>query len=238
MKQPKILLMDDDEDLVAELTGAFTAVGMDARGVGDFAGAMEIVETWQPDLIVLDQRLGTVDTLLMVPELRAATSVPIVILTGNRDEADRIIGLELGADDFLVKPIARRELVARVRAHLRRASRDEAAGGAKAGDAAEGKAAAWQMDRVSRRLFRPSGEAVPLTMLEFELLAKLAETPGEPFDRDVLMRDIMSRPHWAQDRSLDNLVHRIRRKIGRGEGGEVISSIRNKGYAFRGFPAE
>lgn len=223
--QASILLIEDDPILSGELVDTFTDHGIEARAIANWSDALALLEQFQPDLILLDQRLGAVDTLMMIPALRHLTAAPILFLTGNRNEADRVIGLELGADDFLLKPIAGRELVARVRAHLRRATRLPVN--------ASGE---WKILEMERRLLRPDGTPVPLTAAEFALLALMAAQPGVPIDRDTLTQEVLKRPYRAEDRSLDNLVHQIRRKLGRRGAGEVISAIRNQGYAFSGFP--
>jgi DNA-binding response OmpR family regulator len=223
--QASILLIEDDPILSNELVETFTDHGIQARAIATWPDALALLEDYQPDLILLDQRLGAVDTLMMLPALRKLTAAPILFLTGNRNEADRVIGLELGAYDFLLKPIAARELVARVRAHLRRATRRPAH-----------VAGEWKMLEVERRLLRPDGTQVPLTAAEFTLLALMAAQPGAPIDRNRLTQEVLRRPYRAEDRSLDNLVHQIRRKLGRRGAGEVISAIRNQGYVFSGFP--
>ena len=220
-----ILLIEDDAILSGELVEIFEDHGIHAHAIGDWPAALKHLEEHQADLILLDQRLGTVDTLMMLPALRNLTAAPILFLTGNRNEADRVIGLELGADDFLLKPIAGRELVARVRAHLRRAMRTTSP-----------VAGEWRMLETERRLLRPDGTAVPLTAAEFTLLAIMAAQPGVPIDRETLTQQVLRRSFRAEDRALDNLVHQIRRKLGRRGAGEVISAVRNQGYAFSGFP--
>lgn len=220
-----ILLIEDDPILSGELVEIFVDHGIQARAIDEWQAALRLLEEYQPDLILLDQRLGALDTLMMLPALRSLTAAPVLFLTGNRNEADRVIGLELGADDFLLKPIAGRELVARVRAHLRRALRRP-----------PHVTGEWKMLEAERRLLRPDGSPVPLTAAEFTLLAIMAAQPGVPIDRDTLTRQVLRRPFRAEDRALDNLVHQIRRKLGRRGAGEVISAVRNQGYAFSGFP--
>ena len=220
-----VLFVDDDEGLCVEVTEAFKDHGIKCRTCGDWEAAKSIVELWQPDVIVLDQRLGSVDTLHKVPELRQMSSSPVVFITGNRSEADRVIGLELGADDFLLKPISGRELVARVRAHARRTQRHD-----------QITIGEWRIAVSERRLYRPDKSQVPLTSAEFDLLQIVAAQPGVPVDRDTLSQMVLRRAYQADARSLDNLVHQIRRKLGRHGAGEVIASVRNLGYVFRGFP--
>jgi DNA-binding response OmpR family regulator len=225
-QRAEILIIEDDAALAEELADAFADHEMVARIEGDWSAALRLLEEWHPDLILLDQRLGPVNTLLRLPQLRELTAAPVLILTGNRTEADRIIGLELGADDSLLKPIASRELVARIRAHLRRAQRP----------GPEPTRGDWRMLAAGRRLLRPDGSAVPLTATEFALLALLASKPGVAMDRETLTRSVLHRAYRGEDRSLDNLVHQIRRKLGRRGAGEVITAVRSQGYAFGGFP--
>ncbi len=222
---PMVMVIDDDAVLLNELSETFSDNGIGCKVCDNWQSTLEILEGWQPDLIVLDQRLGAVDTLLLLPALRELTAAPVLFLTGSRNEADRVIGLELGADDFLLKPISGRELVARVRAHLRRAHRQD--------KPAVGE---WRIAVTERKVFRPDGSVVPLTSTEFELLHLLVATPGVAIDRETLSRQVLRRAFHAEDRSLDNLVHQIRRKFGRSGAGEVIASVRNVGYVFRGYP--
>jgi two-component system OmpR family response regulator len=187
--------------------------------------AMAELASGKPDLVLLDQRLGAVDTVPLLPRLRAMTAAPVLILTGNRAEADRIVALEIGADDFLLKPTSGRELVARIRAHLRRAG----VGGDVAG------AAEWRLNVGERRLIRPDGTDVPLTAAEFDLVAVLAEHAGRTLDRDELTQRVLGRPWRPDDRALDNLVLHVRQKLGPGCE-RTIATVRNRGYVFTAFP--
>lgn len=189
--------------------------------------------------ILLDQWLGVVNALPLLPRLRRHCAAPIVFLSGTHCETDRVAGLELGADDYLVKPISVRELVARVRAHLRR--RDPAVPPTRVAtpDAATpptSSVGAWRIDRQECRVYRPDGSVVPLSLIEFNLLACLAAQPGVAMDRMALSHRVLGRDYWTQDRALDNLVHRIRRKFGDLGHDELIGAERNRGYVFRGFP--
>lgn len=234
--QPKILIIDDDPELLKEIADTFSDSGFVVELSSDWAATLDLLEDNQPDVILLDQKLGRVDTLMKIPQLRTRTAAPILFFSGNRNEADRVIGLELGADDFLLKPISGRELVARVRAHLRRAHVPENAAENGNHHAENGKSE-WRYAPQERRLCRPDGTEVPLTSAEFDVLSALVEVPGQAVDRDVLSTKALRRPYRAEDRALDNIVHQIRRKIGRLGAGEVIVSVRSVGYAFKGFPA-
>ncbi|MGG5810994.1 response regulator transcription factor [Falsiroseomonas sp. CW058] len=233
----QVLIVEDDESLAEEMAITLTDYGLLARQAHSWDAALSAVATAEPDLIVLDQRLGRVDTLPRISELRGLTGVPIVVLTGNRVETDRIVALEIGADDFVLKPISGRELVARIRAHLRRAtalSRPAVPPPLPAPPAASADQG-WHLSRSGRELRRPDGSPVPLTAAEFDLLALLAELPGRPVDRDTLSQRVLRRGWRPDDRALDNLVMQLRRKVG--EGGErMIAAVRSQGYAFTGFP--
>lgn len=227
----RILVVEDDDAIGEELADILNAYGMNAERVADWPAAMDAIARAPVDLVILDQWLGRLDALTVLPAMRAATPAHIVILTANKAEADRIVGLEVGADDFLQKPISGREIVARVRAHLRRKAPSAA-------QPAEAPAAGgeWRVAEAARRIISPAGDSVPLTGTEYDLLALLMETPGEPVDRQTLSRRILKRPHRADDRAIDNLVHNIRLKFGSEHAGGLITTVRNKGYAFTGFP--
>ncbi|OYW09798.1 MAG: hypothetical protein B7Z53_02240 [Rhodospirillales bacterium 12-71-4] len=219
---PRILIVEDDAALAEEMAQTLSDYGMRPGIAASWEAAVAAVEAAPPDLVVLDQRLGHVDTL-----------------------PDRIVALEIGADDFLLKPISGRELVARIRAHLRRgqAARPAAAAPAPAqtaaqalpqGDALPG-AAGWRLLPMERALRRADGSPVPLTGAEFDLLALLAETPGVPVDRETLTQRVLRRPWRAEDRALDNLVLQLRRKMGPG-GDRVVLAVRRHAAPHRRCP--
>ncbi|WP_164697712.1 response regulator transcription factor [Falsiroseomonas algicola] len=234
---PNVLIVEDDEALAEEMALTLSDYGMRPTTAATWEAAIAAVEAAQPDLVVLDQRLGRVDTLPRIGTLRALTDAPVLILTGNRAETDRIVALEIGADDFLLKPISGRELVARIRAHLRRVQQTRPAEKErekeKEPEAPQGSA--WTLLTVERELRRGDGSVVPLTGAEFDLLAVLAEAPGHPVDRETLTKRVLRRPWRPDDRALDNLVMHLRRKLGPG-GDRAITAIRSQGYVFTGFP--
>ena len=239
VKTARILIVEDDDAIGEELADILNAYGLNATRVADWASAMAAILAAPVDLIILDQWLGRLDALTVLPEMRAATGARIVILTGNKAESDRIVGLEVGADDFLQKPISGRELVARVRAHLRvhapplpRPPAQQQPAAAKP----PGPATRWRVAEAARRVLGPDGEPVPLTGTEFDLLMALMERPGEPVDRAALSQRILKRPYRPEDRAIDNLVHNIRLKFGARRRSAVITTVRNRGYAFTGFP--
>lgn len=224
----EVLIVEDDAALAEEMATTLSDYGLRPRLAPSWEAALAALRDATPDLIVLDQRLGRVDTLPRIGLLREMTQAPILVLTGNRLEADRILALEIGADDFVVKPISGRELVARIRAHLRRAAPRRA-------EPPRADAAGWRISLAERELRRPDGGLVPLTAAEFDLLAMLAELPGRPLDRDTLSQRVLRRPWRPEDRALDNLVLQLRRKVGPG-GERMIAAVRSQGYAFTGFP--
>ncbi|NGM19519.1 response regulator transcription factor [Roseomonas stagni] len=224
---PLVLLADDERELTDEMAAYLQRYGLRTLVANSFTAALAILDTQRPDAIILDQRLGPVDTLPHLPELRARTDAPILIVTGNREETDRVLGLELGADDFLVKPVSGRELVARLRARIRR----------------PGNAAAppprrdrWRLQPVERRLLRPDGTVLDLTTAEFELLAVMAAQPGEVQTREALTQLVFRRPWRPGDRAVDNAVLHLRQKLAPELGERCIVTIRQVGYVFIGFP--
>ena len=224
---PTVLIVEDDLSLADEMAISLRHHGMQVLTAPDWDQALARVEANQIDIIVLDQLLGSVDSIPRLPRLRMLTQVPVLVLTANQREADRILALEIGADDFLIKPISGRELVARVRAHRRRA----AAAAPAAGEAKP----RWRFSLPERLLYRPDSSIVPLTAAEFELLAQLLETPNQPVDRETLTRRVFMRPWRSEERAIDNLVLHLRQKLGPG-GERSIVTIRNQGYAFTAFP--
>lgn len=226
---PRILIVEDGDAMGDDLAATLKACRMRADRAADWPSAMEHLRRRPVDLVILDQRLGSLDTLAVLPAMRAETAAHIILLTGGHSEAERIVGLEAGADDVLQKPMSRREIVARIRAYLRRAAAPWAA-------VAPRMAGHWRVSCGLRRIFRPDGQEVPLTSTEYDLLLLLMETPGQPVDRDTLSRRVLQRDYRSEDRALDNLVHNIRVKLGGRHGHAIIATVRNKGYAFTGFP--
>ena len=222
-----VLVVDDDADLCEQLVGLFGAYGMTTRGTGTFDTALAIVAADHPDAVVLDRWLGSVDSVPLIGRMRAITHAPILVLTGQADEVDRIIALEQGADDVMTKPTSGREIVARLRAQLRRyfSTRDS-------GPAADAAAApGWRADPLRRQVFAPGGELVPLTAAEFDLLATLGADPGVPVSRAALTERVLRRPLHQDDRSIDNLVYQVRKKLHPFGAHMMLATVRNQGYA-------
>jgi len=221
---PVVLLIDDDVAFSTEVAEALDGYDLATEVAHDWDAAVASLARHQPAIIILDQRLGRVDALSRLAQLRTMTAAPILLLTGNTSEADRIIGLEIGADDFLQKPISTRELLARIRAHMRRGPLP---------DRSEGR---WRIAGTERRVYTPAGAVVPLTTTEFELFRVLSQRVGEPVARDALSELVLRRPYRAEDRAIDNLVYQLRLKLRDAGAGDTILSARGRGYYFVGFP--
>ncbi|MGC0393824.1 two-component system OmpR family response regulator [Bradyrhizobium liaoningense] len=180
------------------------------------------------DLIVLDLMLPGEDGLSLCRRVRMESMTPIIILTAKGDDLDRILGLEMGADDYLPKPFNPRELLARINAVLRR----QASGRAAAGAATRLKFLGWIIDLRLRELRDPEGAQVPLTSAEFDLLQVFCERAGRILTRDNLLSMTRGRPGGSFGRSIDVLVSRLRRKLDRTQDTSVIKTVRTGGYIF------
>jgi two-component system OmpR family response regulator len=186
----------------------------------------------RPDLVVLDLQLGREDGLDLLREIRADSDIPVIIITGHRrDEIDRVVGLELGADDYITKPFGLRELLARIRAVLRRREAGQAAAQR---DAEKGhcKFGGWQLDRRNRRLTNSSGEPITLTKGEYALLIAFLDAPQRPLTREQLLQ--ATRVHEdVFDRSINVQVLRLRRKLETDPAApSIIQTERGVGYVF------
>jgi len=226
-----VLLVDDDTEL-GELVREYLArEGFSLEVEGDGTRAVERALSGEYDLIVLDVMLPGVSGFDILRHLRAASRVPVLMLTARGDDVDRIVGLELGADDYLSKPFNPRELVARIRAILRRSLYDTA------GDDAEPADERLGVDDVEvdvgRHVVRRAGAPVELTAVEFSVLEILLRAAGTVVRRDELARGALGRGLMPFDRSLDVHVSRLRKKLGpRADGGERIRALRAVGYLY------
>lgn len=218
-----LALLVEDDDRLARFTAEFLAQqGVRVERVGDGDAALRAARAQAFDVIVLDVMLPGRDGLAVCRELRARSAVPILIVTARGDEADRVIGLELGADDYLVKPFSPRELVARVRALVRRA---------------RGHAEPAAAIRVGPLELRPgamtatyAGRVVELTSYEFAILAALAERVGRVLSREQILELAKGAADESFDRSVDVRISRIRQKLGDDGGRAIIRTVRGVGY--------
>jgi len=223
---PRILVVDDDPGIREVLCDYLSQHGYDAIGAASAAEMDRAVARQAPDLIVLDLMMPGEDGLSVCRRLSGKGGPPIVMLSAMGEDTDRIIGLELGADDYLAKPCNPRELLARVRAVLRR-PRDEVA--------TEGPIlafAGWRLDLLRRELTRPDGLVVTLSAGEFALLRVFAERPGRVLTRDQLLERARGADADVFDRAMDVQISRLRKKLDDGSGLEMIQTLRGEGYMF------
>jgi DNA-binding response OmpR family regulator len=228
---PRILVVDDDPDF-AQLLGDYLGLhGCQVQAAEDEPQLRSAVAEFEPDLVLLDQRLGHVSGTDVLRALRAVSDVPCIIVTGASETMDRIVNLEIGADDEMEKTITPREMLARIRSVLRRRRRE--------GDppAAEAARPSWNLDTERRILRQPGGAVCSLTNAEFETLQMLHAAKGNPVSRAELCRQVFGRPFRVGDRAVDTIVKNLRRKI-EPETSEFVSiqAVRTFGYVFVGFP--
>ena len=232
-RTPHLLVVDDDREIRTLLSQFLTRHGFRVTGAKDGVEMMRTLDSARVDLIVLDLMMPGEDGLSLCRRLRAApdtAQTPVIMLTAMGEETDRIVGLEMGADDYLAKPFSPRELLARVKAVLRRASGPPAAGGA-AGKTLgfEG----WTLDLAKRELRSPDGVLVQLSAGEYDLLVAFVEHPQRVLTRDQLLDLARGRSAVPFDRSVDVQVSRLRRKIEPDPADPtMIKTVRGGGYLF------
>ena len=214
----RILIVEDESELAAIVADYVAAAGYTAEVIGDGKVALERATKAMPDLIVLDLMLPGLDGLSVCQALRAFSEVPILMLTARVEEVDRLLGLEAGADDYLCKPFSSRELVARIKAILRRTRADAA------------DRPLWRIDEAARSI-RVGAHPLDLTPSEYQLLATMLRRPGMAYSRtqllDVIQRDNLD----ANDRTIDTHVKNLRRKLAAVlPEVEIIHSIYGVGY--------
>ena len=231
----RIYVVDDDVEIRRTLEKYLPQRGFEVQSASDGSDLQGVLATFRPDLIVLDLGLPGDDGFTLARGIRATSEVPIIMLTGRSEEVDRIVGLELGADDYVTKPFSPREFLARIKAVLRRTRRVERADlmAADAIDAAAVDFAGWKFNFVDRRLLSPSGEKVKLTKSEFNLLAAFVAAPNRVLSRGELLS--LSRKYGDEvlERSIDIQIFRLRQKIEEsGKDMQLIKTQRGAGYIF------
>lgn len=229
-ESPHVLIVDDDRELLRLLARFLERHGLRVSTARDGREMRQALADWRIELIVLDLMLPGENGLMLCRQLRATSSMPIIMLTAMGEETERIIGLEMGADDYLPKPCSPRELLARIRSVLRRTRSTATSQSQRARILAfEG----WQLDLARRRLRSPDGFIVDLSPTEFELLAAFAEHPQQVLSRDQLLDLAHGRGAAPFDRTIDIQVSRLRRKIEPDpKSPELITTVRGGGYLF------
>lgn len=236
-----LLLVDDDPEIRAEVREYLEAHGFAISEAPDTRSAKALFGSRNFNLVILDLWLGKENGFDFLRDIRQTHSTPCIMVTAHGESTDKVVGLELGADDYVVKPVNLRELLARIRALLRRSGRSgsEPQPAASPTPQNSDNATSWRFDPVRRNLLSPEGELVPLTTAECDLLIELVAHEGRPQTREDLCLRVFNRQWQPYDRSLDSIVVKLRRKLEPNpDHPMVIKTIRGKGYLFTGFPSE
>lgn len=226
-----ILVVDDDEAIRRALREYLELEGYAIREAASIEEARVSLELVSVDLVTLDLGLGSSNGLDLAREIKATSDIPIIMITAKADEIDKVVGLELGADDYVVKPFALREVLARVRTVLRRSKRHPSATAPAAGT--HTTFSSFKLDEGAKVIRHESGERVDLTAAELVLLQAFLERPGRLLSRNDLLDLTNPNDNTAFDRSIDTLVSRLRKKLALHEDSpELIKTVRGLGYIF------
>jgi len=229
-----IAVVEDDPAVRHVLRTGFESEGIDVQEASSSAELMNLLGTHLIDLITLDLTLGSEDGLTLAREIRTHRNIPIVMITAKGDLVDRVVGLELGADDYISKPFHMREVLARVRAVLRRYENGHS------GEPQQHRTESeryefdkWTIDLTRRELTNLDGKVIDLTTAEFNLLALLVRHPCRVFSRDEIMDSLKGHDWTPLDRTIDALIARLRKKIEpQSEIPRILKTVRGVGYAF------
>jgi two-component system, OmpR family, response regulator CpxR len=221
----RVLIVDDDVELCELVAEYLTPEGFEVEAVHNGEEGLKRALSGEHVLVVLDVMLPGMSGLDVLRKLRAESRVPVLILTARGDDVDRIVGLEIGADDYLPKPFNPRELLARIRAILRRSQRAESPSLDRitVGDV--------ELDPAARTVHR-GGEELELTSVEFGMLEALMRASGQVVTREQLAQSVLGRKFMPYDRSIDMHVSKLRKKLGDSDGNERIKTIRGVGYVY------
>jgi two-component system OmpR family response regulator len=227
-----ILIVDDHREIRDLVSRALTKDGFRVSTAGDGKSMRKALADSRIDLILLDLMLPGEDGLALCRAVRAESNIPVIMLTAKGDEVDRVIGLEMGADDYLPKPFGSRELIARIKAVLRR-TRETLAATGPGTRSRRYRFDRWGLDTAARELLRDDGVTVPLSTGEYDLLATLVERPQRVLSRDQLLDLTRGRTANALDRSIDTQVSRLRKKLEREPADpKIIKTVWGGGYMF------
>jgi DNA-binding response OmpR family regulator len=225
----KIAIVEDEAELAALLDYNLSRGGYQTSILGGGQGTLKELEAWKPDLIVLDVMLPDVDGFELCRQIRQSavlTRTPVLFLTARSDEVDRVLGLEIGGDDYMTKPFSPRELVARVKAHLRRSERQE--------DMPVCEVGPFKLDRSAHRVFLRDAE-LGLTSTEFKLLEFFLTHAGRAYSRDQLLEEVWGQQRFVTPRTVDVHVRRLREHIEEEpDSPRYLTTVRGFGYRFEG----
>jgi DNA-binding response OmpR family regulator len=228
----KVAIIEDEAELASLLEYNLGRQGLLTRVIAGSKGAVEQLESWKPDLIILDVMLPDGDGFDLCRRLRkipALMRTPVLFLTARSDEVDRVLGLEIGGDDYVTKPFSPRELVARVKAHLRRGEQQQEAESTASGLLRLGP---FTLDRVAHRLSLRDAE-LELTSTEFRLLEFFLTHPGRAYNREQLLEEVWGQQHYVSPRTVDVHVRRLREQIEeQPEDPRFLTTVRGFGYRF------
>lgn len=226
---PRLLVVDDDADICALLAEQLTAAGFRVSTAGNGTQMRQVLNSEQIDLVVLDLNMPREDGLTLCRDLRSRSALPVIMLTARSAPVDRIVGLEMGADDYVTKPFEPRELIARIRNVLRRAAAVPdspelwGSGRVKFGD--------WIFDLDKRHLVHASGRVVSLSGAEYRLLRAFTAEPNRVLAREYLVARSSGKSYGSQQRAIDLQISRLRHKLGDDQAeSPLIKTVRNEGY--------
>ena len=230
-QEANILIVDDDVRISKILARDLTSAGYRVKTAANGEEMHRCMQTFKPNLVILDLQMPGEHGLELARKLRQDSEIGIIIVTGTGDKVDEIVGLEGGADDYLMKPVEERELLARVRSVLRRVMSGSTS--SDTSDKSVAKFSDWTLDFTAHELKSTAGEEVVLTSYEFELLATLVKNPNRVLSRDQIMDNITGRDWISSDRSVDVLMGKLRKKIEEDpHNPSMIKTIRGVGYKF------
>lgn len=232
MKKGTILSVDDDENLQTVIEHYLESDGYKVLKAGNAASAIETLTSDSLDVILLDLVLPDGEGLTLIPQFKSKSKAAIIVVSGKSDTTEKIICLEMGADDYLTKPFEMRELAARIKAVLRRLEPDNDDQPAESRSKAEKiELERWVIDRAQYQVFDKEGNSLDLTTGEFQLFEALAIAPNRALSREQLFEKTRDGEYDVYDRAIDIQIARIRKKIG-DEKGEVLKTVRGIGYMF------
>ena len=235
MTQQHIAVVDDEPDITRILSKYLSGNGFRVSELHDRSALMALMQSDPPDMVLLDIQLPNDDGLSLARHLREHWNVGIILVTGRADQVDKVVGLEVGADDYITKPFDLREMLARIKAVLRRMTQEVSSlnnpGGNEGTTSQRFRFSDWVFDCTARTLLAPAGHEVALTTGEFELLRVFVTHPGRVLSRDFLLESTRGRESTPFDRAVDVLVGRLRKKIETDPGRpEILKSVRSAGY--------